>query len=188
MRGALRAVGPAKLLVTGATALVLLGSSLVGLMFAVWPALKPDPRDVVGARATVLTIERNVTVRDWLTRTTNSRQDLARRVRAWERQAGHTDIHGELAYVRLSLHGFKGDQVRVRWSIYYDRSRRPASHGTLDPIPDTIVTPAAPANEFVIEQWMQPVPGPVRYFARFELRTKDGQLLDLAQSGPFRGV
>ena len=88
---------------------------------------KTDPRDVVGARATVLTIERNVTVRDWLTRTTDSRQDLARRVRAWERQAGHTDIHGELAYVRLSLHGFKGDQFRVRWSIYYDRSKRPAS-------------------------------------------------------------
>ena len=53
----------------------------------------------------------------------------ARRVRAWEREAGHTDIHGELAYVRLSLHGFKGDQVRrpAGRSTTTGRSGRPAT-------------------------------------------------------------
>jgi hypothetical protein len=167
---------------------VLFASGVTALAFTLWPSWTPDPRSELGARATVLAVEREITVKQWLRRTSSSDKDFDARVADWERRSGSTDIHGELAYVRLSVRGFKRRDVRFRWSIYRESDQERRDQGGDVVIPDSVVHLEAPVDDVVMEQWMGPVPGPQLYFARFEVRTPAGALLDVADSKPFRGL
>ena len=181
--------GRATKLVAGATALVVLISSGVALGFTLRPSMKPDPRDEAGASALVLAVERNVTVEEWLQRTSVSREDLLSRRAAWQRVAGSesTSIEGPLAYVRISLKGYKRKEVRVRWSIYRTTTLERLDEGPAYAAPTTTFKADAPSDTIVLEQPLPPETGPDRYFARFEIRTPDGTLLEMADSKPFRG-
>jgi hypothetical protein len=181
--------GPSVTKLAGAaSALILFASGVTALAFTLWPSLTPDPRSELGARATVLAVERNITVKEWLHRASSSEEDFAKRLATWEKRSGSTAIHGELAYVRLSVRGFKRRDVRFRWSIYKQSNQERREQGGAEVIPDSVVRLEAPVDDVVMEQWMGPVPGPELYFARFEVRTPEGALLDVADSKPFRGL
>ena len=180
--------GPSRIL-AGGTAAIALISALVALGFSLKPDWKPDPRDAIGAHATVLAVERKVTVANWLRRISPPGELKARR-REWIEQSGTTAIAGELAYVRLSVRGFKRRKVDLRWAVYEQRTQRRlrgAGAGSQANRSTTVVL-EAPTDELVVEQWLLPVDAPDEYFVRFEVRSPQGTLLDVADSEPFKGI
>jgi hypothetical protein len=179
---------------TGTAAFVALASSVVALGFSLWPSLKPDPGDEFSAHATVLAVERYVTVDEYLARSSVSPQNFAERRREWQGREGHssTELSGFLAYVRVVLKGFKHGEVRLTWSFYSYKTKQrvhpdPAVKRPFE-APKTIVAAAAPSDETVVEQPLPSMPTGKSYFVRFELRTENGVLLDIADSKRFNGL
>jgi hypothetical protein len=167
---------------------VALVSALVAVAFTLWPSLKPDPGNERGADLDVLEVERYVTVEEWLRRISSSKADFATRRREYEKHGFATNVIGELAYVHVSARGFKRGELGIRWSVYKHPAREPRIRGSWDEIDDTTIKAETPLDDVVVEQWIGPVPGPKRYFVRFEVRTRDGALLAVADSKPFRGL
>ena len=175
-------------LATEMTSVFALISALVAIGFTLWPSLKPDPGTERGADLEVLEVERYVTVAEWLRRISSSRADLDARRKDYEKGGYATNVTGQLAYVHVSARGFKRNELAIRWSVYKHPAREPRARGNWDEIDDTMIKAETPLDDVVLEQWIGPVPGPKRYFVRFEVRTKGGTLLDVADSRPFRGL
>jgi hypothetical protein len=175
-------------LVSALTVLIALGSSLVALGFSLWPTLKPDPGTELGAAVEVLAVERYVTEDEWLRRMSASADDFAVRRAERVRDGRRTDVPGELAYVRVSVRGFKGDKLRLRWAVYDYPAQEPRDVTSWTDVEDTEIEFDAPRDDMVVEQWLGPVPAPRRYFVRFAVRTGAGALLDIADSKPFVGL
>ena len=114
--------------------------------------------------------------------------DFDARRREYQEAGYVTNVTGELVYVHVSARGFKRDELSIRWSVYKHPAREPRSRGGWDEIDDTTIKAETPLDDVVIEQWIGPVPGPKRYFVRFEVRTDTGTLLAVADSKPFRGL
>ena len=174
------------------TSAVALGSSVVALTFELWPSLRPDPRSDVGATASVLAVERNVTLGEWMRRVSQTHDDLLRRRKEYIESGGSQGgllIPGQLAYVRTSVRGFKRRDVTVRWSIYDARTQERGQEDSWDRANRSGLALGAPRDESVSEIWLQPVVGARRqYFVRIEIRDEDGVLLTIADSKPFRGL
>lgn len=183
----MRAWRPSRL-ATELTSVAALISALVAMGFTLWPSLKPDPGNERGADLEVLEVERYVTVAEWLRRISSSPADLDARLAEYEEDGYSTGITGQLAYVHVSARGFKRDELAIRWSMYEHPARVPLARGTWDEVDDTTIKAETPLDDVVLEQWMDPVLGRERYFVRFEVRTKHGALLDVADSKPFHGL
>jgi hypothetical protein len=173
------------------TAVVALVSGVVALTFDLWPSLRPDPRTDVGATASVLAVERNVKLGEWMRRVSQTDADLRRRQRKYFASGGSRDgllIPGQLAYVRASVRGFKRRDVTLRWSIYDARTKEREREDSWDRANRSGLALGAPRDESVAEIWLQPVVGARTYFVRIEIRDDDGVLLAIADSKPFRGL
>lgn len=175
-------------LATETSTVVALISAVVAVGFTLWPSLRPDPGNERGANLEVLDVERHVTVAEWLRRISSSPADFDARRRDYEENGYLTDVTGELAYVHVSARGFKRRELAIRWSVYRHPAREPRTRGGWDEIDDTTIEAETPLDDVVLEQWIGPVPGPRHYFVRFEVRTKSGTLLDVADSKPFPGL
>jgi hypothetical protein len=118
---------PFAIVVTAATALLALASGALGLYFDLWPERRPDPRTELGSDAAVLAIERDVSRGEYLRRLYPSPRDYRRRrqqeIALAKGQVAGLRVRGELAYVRVTLRGFKGNRVLVQWSIYDARQK-----------------------------------------------------------------
>lgn len=179
---------PRALTIAAVTAVVALATSALGLVFDLWPSLRPDPRTEVGADTGVLAVDRYVSRDEFLRRRFVAQADYVRARRAEIAAAGGAGglrLRGELAYVRVDLHGFKGRRVLLLYSIYDARSRsrvRPAKA-------ESRWTGDAPDDRFIAELWLRPVTGVKRrYLVRVELRDPSGTLLSVADSAPFAGL
>ena len=182
-----------KTTVVAATAVIALIAAVVGLVFDLWPELKPDPRTQVGADLAVIAVERNVTLGEWLERSSGSAEEFARRRADYLDDGGSEAglrIPGELAFVKVSVRGFKRRGISVRWAVYdaATQERVAGLAGRPEGREATEVDLEAPTDEFVAELWLGPVPGPRRYFVRVEAREGGGTLLAVADSDPFRGL
>jgi hypothetical protein len=180
---------PGALVVTAATAVLALASGVTGLVFDLWPSLRPDPRTQLGSEAAVVAIDRYVTRDEYLRRrfpgAAAYRRARRREVERAQGQVGGMGIAGELAYVSVTVHGFKGRRVNVSYSIYDARRqvRRTPAHT------EARWTGDAPNDQFMDEIWLEPVfGGRERYFVRVEVRGPNGVLLTLADSRPFAGL
>jgi hypothetical protein len=179
---------PRTLTIAAVTAAVALATSLLGLVFDLWPALRPDPRTEVGADTSVLAVDRYVSRGEYLRRRFVAPADYARARRAEITAAGGAGglkIHGELAYVRVDLHGFKGRRVLMLYSIYDARAHSRIGEAKIE----SRWTGDAPDDRFIAEVWLQPVTAlKRRYFVRVEVRDPHGVLLSVADSAPFAGL
>jgi len=188
-RGLARAGGLTKGAIVGGTAVAALVAALVGLAFDLWPTLRPDPRTQLGADVRVRAIERNVSLGEFMRRKLGSegayRRWRARFVR--ENGAAGLAFQGEMVYVWLSVRGYKGRDVTLNWSVYDARTKARVRAPVETERRQSLASLEAPTDEFVAEQWIEPVYAPSRYFVRIEIR--DGAtLLAIADSEPFEGL
>jgi hypothetical protein len=179
------------------TALLALASSLVALVFTLWPELKPDPRERLGADVAVFSVEPGVRYGDWLERTSPTDEVLDRRREDYVERAALPGqltaadqrallgVTGGVAYVRLTIEGFKRRNVRLRWSMYEARSGRRVGDRGFHDVPAAEVDLDAPTDRSVVQLWFPPPPSPGEKFVRVELSSAAGVLLAVADSERF---
>jgi hypothetical protein len=89
-------------------------ASAIALGFSLWPALRPDPRESLAAELHVKTVERGVTLRDYLTR-----RDLPA-------DAGPSALRaqGQVVYLQVLIKGRKHGELSLLQVLYNARTRR----------------------------------------------------------------
>jgi hypothetical protein len=182
------------------TALVALASGALGLVFDLWPGLRPDPRSSHVGALSVFAVERGAKVADWLGQLPTDERAAERRyyLRTYFSGIGpatpagvHTALasKGELFYVQVHIEGFKRETVALRWSMYSAVSQKRLTPSTITG--DTaggVVVGASPSDTSIVPVWgpQVPVAGPV--FARFELLDAHDNILAVADSPRFPGL
>jgi hypothetical protein len=169
-----RWLGFSRSLVALTSALVALAVSVPTGIYALWPALSPDPKTKIGGSLETLTFDRNVTYRQYLARF-----------------PGHPvggaalDDNGNVFYIRATIEGFKREHLRVRWFTYEATNQtRLEKLGSTQPL-EEIFKPQAPLNTQIAQVW---VPAPAQtgeYFVRFELYASGNVLLSFVDSQKF---
>ncbi len=169
--------------VTALTAALALVSGVVALLFDLVPALKPDPRERLGAEVSIFDVEPGVTIGDWLKRT-NQREQLRQIGR---RGGGGLTVKGNLVYVKTTIEGFKRRRASLGWWVYRTRTRTRLQEPQFYDRRAVEVRLDAPTDRSLQEVWipeMPPLPG--SFFVRVELRDANDVLLAVADSKPFR--
>ena len=180
------------------TAALALASSLAALVFTLWPGLKPDPRDRLGADVSVFAVEPGVGIGEWIRRTSTDRDDRRGRTERYLRtvigpgpppeaceRAEYLAAPGHAIYVRVAIEGFKRREVQMRWSMYDQRSRQ-----RVPELSDRTIGAIAldsPAARSVVQIWVPPAPGHALVFARIELIDPAHTTLAVADSPRFSG-
>jgi hypothetical protein len=168
-------------------ALVAMASSLAALVFTLWPGLRPDPRDRLGAEVSVFAVDPNVTYREWITaRSSFSGDEAEARLREARLQTpGLLRVRGEVAYVRMEVEGFKRRSVAMRVSLYEGWSNRRVEGASNIEVGSQELE--APSDRAVVPVWLPCPPEPGRkYYVRVELyHAGDNVLLAVADSEPF---
>jgi hypothetical protein len=174
---------------TTIVAVVALGSSISALVFTLWPSLRPDPRDELGASVGVFAVDPNVSYRTYLERTTFEPGDLARRERAacggTRANCGFLNLPGEQVYVETMVKGFKRRAVVLRLSLYKFPSRERVEGASAVEVARQHLD--APTDSAVVPVWLLcPPERRGSYFVRVELYHRgDDLLLAVADSKPF---
>ena len=157
---------------TAVAALVALATSIVSLLFTVAPALKPDPRDRVGADVSVFAVERNVTIGEWIARAFSGPEREVLRKRYPDRAA-----LGELLYVRTSVDGHKHRRVTLRVSVVDSDTERRVPPQEIDAPPIAPVALSSPSERSVRAVWVPDLSHePTGLFFRVELWDEHGML------------
>jgi len=172
---------------------VALVSALVALAFQIWPWLRPDPRESLSADITILAVDRNVTLLEYLRQTTFSASEFAARRKEYMNQAQLTPatssalfaIRGHVIYVASTIEGYKRRSVVLRWSMYQSSGRRLRSE-SFSGVQASRVRLDAPTDRFVDEIWFPRPPRSGRYFVRVALYDRNNVLLDIADSARFQ--
>jgi len=156
--------------VTALTAVVALAAALVGLVFTLWPGLRPDPQVQLNATLKPLGMETKVRYADFLRRTGGD-------------PSGAAHIYGDLVYVQVETEGLKGYESRLRWYLYNAgaKARLPEEQ---QPDGNVRVVSGTTSDRYVIPVWVQPPAEKGTYFLQFELKAR-GVLLDIAKSPTF---
>lgn len=165
---------------SAAAAVTLVGAILAAfisgtnLTFELWPSLKPDPKEKVGANLEVLEIDTNVRYDEY----------AARPGKTVSTNPGNGEIGnvylGNVFYLRAQIEGFKRESLRLVWFTYdtNDHRRAPEEEARSD----RIFEPDAPIETQVAQVWVKQ-PGRLdkdgfweidddeegEYFVRFEL-------------------
>jgi hypothetical protein len=152
------------------------------LTFELWPGLKPDPKEVVGATLAVLRLDKNVKYGDY-------RERVPRR----DTRAPIAKHPGNVFYLRAQIEGFKRETLHLKWFTYDPNGHRRADPGG-GRSEESVFEPGAPINTQVAQVWVREPgqfvdglwePDPGEYFVRFELYSGD-VLLALEDSPRFR--
>jgi hypothetical protein len=183
-RSLLRRLGPMFV------ALVALGSSLVALVFTLWPGLKPDPHTTYQAEVAIFAVERGVTFGQYLHRIAFTRERYRERRREMlgadaDGQAGLLRLAGEVVYVESMVEGFKHDSVTLRWSLYGARSLRRVRGASFSDVPAAQLDLGAPSDRTMQLLWLPPPQGHGPFRVRVGLYDERDTLLDVADSRPF---
>lgn len=165
--------------VTAVTAALALVSGVVALLFDLVPALKPDPRERLGADVSIFDVEPNVSYGDWLRRTNQ-------RARFRREGPGAAQLPGKLVYVKTTIEGFKRRSASLRWSVYRARTRTRVPSPAFRDQHAVEVRLDAPTDRSLQELWVPQLP-PLRgpFFVRVELRDRHNVLLAVADSRRF---
>jgi hypothetical protein len=174
---------------TAVVAAVALASGLTGLVFDLWPGLKPDPRTKLSGEVSVFAVDPSVSYGEYLKRTSFSDTEFQRRslqVCDGRRTCNRLALPGEQIYINTTVEGFKRRAVILRLSLY-----RAATHRRVAGISDVDVAREnldAPTDRAVVPVWLICPPQPwARYFVRVELYHRgDNVLLAVGDSKPFK--
>jgi hypothetical protein len=154
-------------------------TAAVGIVFALDPSLRPDPRTTQAATLKAVALDEGATV--W---------DYARRL-------GDTSplrfpnacAPGSIVYVQENIEGFKSRHTQLRF-VTYDattgaRLDDPGTHSTMQGENTLALASGAPSDQSVSLSWVEwPLHPQGRYFVRFELFEGD-VFLGLADTHPF---
>jgi hypothetical protein len=123
-------------------AVVGFAATLTGLIFALWPALKPEgPPAVRSAKLSNLAVDRNITFGQYLDRIEQSRRPYGRAELA-ER--------GVLVQFDFAIQGYKGKRLPLRWQLIDARSGE-----QLDQSRDLLITPLASSDSGSWPVWVK---------------------------------
>jgi hypothetical protein len=147
------------------------------LTFELWPGLKPDPKEKVGADLKVLAIDKNVEHDDYGHRP-GKRVPVGRRMPVG---AEGEDL-GNVFYLRAQIEGFKRQTLHLKWFTYNPNGER--RKGTRQKAAvERVFEPEAPINTQVAQVWVREPGGLIKgkwesqagqgYFVRFELYRGD---------------
>lgn len=169
-------------------------------MFTLWPGLKPDPGDRLGADVSIFAVEPGVTYQSWVRRTSNTAEEIRTRANEYISQASipgeaadpHTRrqlllVKGSVIYVRLTIEGFKRGSVILRWSMYNARNNQRVPVSDFHDVRAGDINLDTPSDRSVAQLWVPPAPGQSKVFIRVELVSREGTLLAVADSGKFAG-
>ncbi len=171
--------------------IITVATSALALCYQLWPELRPDPRESLGAQMKVVAVEPFVSREDWIERTSADKAEEHVRRRTYLNDALSTSDErrvmaerGTVIYVRVTIEGFKGRDATLRWSMYSASSGRRVSLRTLHDVPASDVDLQAPTERFVVQVWVPPLHKPARLFVRVDL-VREGTILAVADSPAF---
>jgi hypothetical protein len=150
--------------------------SATALVFELWPGLKPDPKEKVGAALQSVARDLNVTRSEYLAR-------VGRQFTPGEDR----DEVGNVYYINADIEGFKRSTLRLRWFTYNNDNETRMPGLRSNDREEPVFKPQAPINSQIAQVW---VPTPERageYFVRFELYSDD-VLLGYVDSKPFTSL
>lgn len=164
---------------TTAAALIAVAAAAVSLLFQIVPALKPDPRDHVGADVSVFALERNVTIGDWI----NRAFPASKRAALIDRYPDRTAT-GELLYVRTVVDGHKHHKVTLHFSVLSTKTQELVPPAEIDAPAIDPVKLSAPNERSVHAVWVPDLSNePDGLYFRIELWDERG-ILAVADSPP----
>jgi hypothetical protein len=160
--------------VGGFTALVALLATVIGLLFATWPGLKPTARV---ATLRLVTSDSNVGFSQYLQRLNESARGFS---------TSELQRVGNLYTLAVQITGQKGKRLAVRWSVVHATSGDEVSSSGRAPA--FSIAPQADNLTAQVSIWV-PLPDSAgRYFVQVELEedgTSAGRLLARVRSAPF---
>lgn len=108
------------------TAMIALLAAAVGLLFTLVPALKPDPRERVGAGVEIFAVEPGVRTDDWLREAFPNDVGAAteRVLGTREPTPSELAVEGTVVYVRAEVDGYKHRAITIRARLYEARTQR----------------------------------------------------------------
>lgn len=153
-------------------------AAILGLIFLLFPRLKPEDPPELDAKISAVALERDIALETYLKR--NNRPT----------PRGFTCVelmsNGMLVKPTVELTGLKGQTVHLRWSMYEAGAERlvPANW-----YPDRVLfsppkyTPMSQRDKWIFEYWLPYPRAQGEYFARLELIAQDkGRLRSLGYS------
>lgn len=144
--------------------------SATTLVFNLWPGLKPDPKEKVGAALSTVAFDKNVTLEQYLRREgAATKADMRGELQPGEKLGDH----GNVFYVQAEIEGFKRSSLHLSWFTYNaDNRNRCLETNLRSSAPaETIFNPQAPINTQVAEVWVPTPDFKGHFFVRFELYT-----------------
>jgi hypothetical protein len=149
--------------------------AVLGLVFLLWPSLKPEPPAAVKeAHLSDITVDRHVTFAAYLDRGAYSRMSITR-----------ADLRrmGVLIGFAFTIQGYKGRRLPLRWQLIDARTGEQVSQRQ-----DLFIVPEAAADRSTFPIWVRPPSGRRRvFFVEVELRDdRSPAPLDRLRTPPFR--
>jgi len=112
------------------TAMIALVTAAIALLYQLVPALKPDPRERVGAAVEIFAVEPAVQLGQWLQDAFPEDVDAATErvlgTRTPEPNELTLTLTGTVVYVRTEVDGYKHRAIAIRVRLYVARSQRRA--------------------------------------------------------------
>jgi hypothetical protein len=151
-------------------------SAVLGVVFILWPQLKPEPPPPVkSAQLAKLTVDRKVTFGQYL-----DRFDLPKDAFS----ANQLARQGVFLQFRIETTGFKGKELPLKWELFDAKSGNQVGESK-----STFVEPGANTDSLSWHAWV-PLPGRKGpFFVLVQLLNEKGIIpLDRLQTRPFPGL
>ena len=155
--------------------------SATTLIFNLWPGLKPDPKEKVGAALSTAAFDRNVTLAQYMQREgVATKAEMLRQLQPGEKLSDN----GNVFYVKAEIEGFKRSSLHLSWFTYDARNRYRCARLRSSAPAEVVFNPEAPINTQVAEVWVPTPDLNGQFFVRFELYT-GRVLLNFTDSHPY---
>jgi hypothetical protein len=152
-------------------ALLGLATGAIALLFQLVPALKPDPRDRIGADLAIVALEPGVPLGRWIERAfpPSEHAELAK-------QYPNARARGEMLYVTINVDGHKHRNVSVRYGVYDAKTERRVRLDAPPNGPSDSLALSAPSERSVQVLWIPDLSLEPALFVRVELWDDNGIL------------
>ncbi len=152
-------------------ALLGLATGAVALLFQLVPALKPDPRDRVGADLAIVALEPGVSLGGWIKRAFPAAERAA-----LVKEYPNTRTPGEMLYLRINVDGHKHRNVSVHYGVYDAKTERRVQLDAPPNGPRDTLSLSAPSERSVQMLWIPDLRFEPAVFIRVELWDDNGTL------------
>jgi hypothetical protein len=154
-------------------------TAVIGFVFLVDPALRPDPRENQAATLEAVAVDKGISFRGYAERVGEGRSEKV--VNAGRAAC----LPGNVVYLKIGLVGFKGRQTRMR-NLTFSAATRERVRGVINIPGEALrISGDVPSDQSVSLQWVQWPFLNGSFFVRFEL-SSGKNLLAVADTKPFK--